>query len=604
MDDSIVSSAYRGLPIVFLGPSIALDEARAIVNADFRPPCRRGDLAKVVGGAIIGLIDGVFDQNQAVSPREIVYALKRGVTIFGSSSMGALRAVEIPGMHGVGHIYEMYRKGIIDGDDEVALIFDPSRFVPLTVPLVNVRYAIERLLHSGSISASVSERILAAAKKLHYRDRTYKRILAEAKLDEKIDTEDLLNLLTRLDLKREDAKLLLERLADVQHLPTSRATPGAIDGAGTAPDYGPRDNFSSIKAPVEISVDAPVLIWEMGDAIPFAELVLFLKLTGRYMLHARNAIIRLLPQNQSAAFPIEVEPRRPQQNLEEVKRDFRRLCATWGWKTREEIQVTMSDLGLGLKDISTQLRDEGVMQRIALRLACNPTPAYMKALRCELFFNDMALKREAMRYASLKKLVGKETPSDEATDSAKRILCRLHCMPNWYQVQKHLIDMGAAKHEIQHFLEMITNARLMVEAQQPAISMADQNQKVGQAADEAFGLRSSPKAPGDQRFCLPLARAYEQVNRLKTLIGITRVGMIAGLTELEGVHISQAARPDGAWSSSYGSGKSDTKEGAVIGGIMEEVEKWAQERYKGEPIWTSYANLRGENALDPRMLDL
>jgi len=46
------------------------------------------------------------------------------------------------------------------------------------------------------------------------------------------------------------------------------------------------------------------------------------------------------------------------------------------------------------------------------------------------------------------------------------------------------------------------------------------------------------------------------------------------------------------------------EEGAVIGGIMEEVEKWAQERYKGEPIWTSYANLRGENALDPRMLDL
>lgn len=171
MDNSAVSSASQGLPIVFLGPSIPLDEARAIVNADFRPPCRRGDLAGVPGGTIIGLIDGVFDQNEAVSPREIVYALKRGAIIFGSSSMGALRAAEVPGMQGVGHVYEMYRTGVIDGDDEVALLFDPSRFVPLTVPLVNVRYAVERLLHSGSISASVSQRILAAAKKLHYRDR-------------------------------------------------------------------------------------------------------------------------------------------------------------------------------------------------------------------------------------------------------------------------------------------------------------------------------------------------------------------------------------------------------------------------------------------------
>ncbi|HEU4765811.1 MAG TPA: YcaO-like family protein, partial [Pyrinomonadaceae bacterium] len=63
--------------------------------------------------------------------------------------------------------------------------------------------------------------------------------------------------------------------------------------------------------------------------------------------------------------------------------------------------------------------------------------------------------------------------------------------------------------------------------------------------------------------------------------------------------------PDGVWSSSYGSGKSETKEGAVIGGVMEETEKWAQERFTGEPLVSSYAALRiHENVLDPKLLDL
>ena len=78
------------LPIVFVGLSIPLSEARQIVEADFRAPCKRGDLAQLDSGTVVGLIDGVFHQNDAVSPREILYALQRGVTIYGSSSMGAL----------------------------------------------------------------------------------------------------------------------------------------------------------------------------------------------------------------------------------------------------------------------------------------------------------------------------------------------------------------------------------------------------------------------------------------------------------------------------------------------------------------------------------
>jgi len=585
------------LPVVFVGPSIPLREARQILEADFRPPCKRGDLAGVRGGAVVGLIDGVFHQNDAISPREIVYALQRGVRILGSSSMGALRAVEVPGIEGIGHVYEMYKRGTIDSDDEVALAFDPDRLIPLTVPLVNVRYALDRLLQSGTIASSVSARILAAAQRLHYTDRTYRRILQEADLAGKSDTEDLLNLLNSFDLKRDDAKLLLERLAIiVRDFACATTTNGSVQ---TRPDYGPGDNAINVKLAGKMDADAPIMIWEMGDAIPFAELVLFLKLTGKFTSHARKALARLqLPKDARPVYP-EDAPK-----VEELKAYFHRLCRSWGWKTEQEVQVTMTDLGLGFKDALGQMSDELTVHRTIARLARDPDELFLKALRCELFFNDLALKREAMKCGSLNALgAGDRRSGQEAEEAAKFTLCRLHDVPSWERLQNDLIDLGVKQTEIQNFLEALCNAReRAVSVHSPSIPGLS---PALSATDESFDLRPSPKASGEQRFYLPIKQAVEHVNRLKEFIGVTRVGMITGLTELEGVHVSQAARPDGVWSSSYGSGKSDSKEGAVVGAIMEEVEKWAQERFTGGPIFGSYASLgEKENVLDPSMLDL
>src|SRR3954464_9930238 len=128
--------------VVFVGPSLDLATARALLpQAEFRPPVRRGDLEAVPPGSVVGIIDGVFDQDLALSPRELVHALQRGVRIAGSSSMGALRAAEVPGVVGIGRVFEMYRDGRIEDDDEVALPFDPESYRTITEPLVNVRYA-------------------------------------------------------------------------------------------------------------------------------------------------------------------------------------------------------------------------------------------------------------------------------------------------------------------------------------------------------------------------------------------------------------------------------------------------------------------------------
>ena len=83
--------------VVFLGPSLPADRARQILEADYRPPARRGDIyqAAEAGAKVICLIDGVFFQDCSVAHKEVLYALGRGCRVLGASSMGARRAAEL-----------------------------------------------------------------------------------------------------------------------------------------------------------------------------------------------------------------------------------------------------------------------------------------------------------------------------------------------------------------------------------------------------------------------------------------------------------------------------------------------------------------------------
>ena len=182
---------------------------------DYRPPIKRGDLEAVKSGKIVGIIDGVFSQTLAISPGEIRAAIGRGVVVYGAASMGALRAAEIPEMHGIGRIFEMYRFGAIERDDEVALLFDPYTFKPLTVPLVNLRYGVERLVRSATLSKDVGDALIPACSELHYRDRTYTAIFNNSSLSNNRDREEIAQLLRRFDLKREDVFSLIEELAQI-----------------------------------------------------------------------------------------------------------------------------------------------------------------------------------------------------------------------------------------------------------------------------------------------------------------------------------------------------------------------------------------------------
>src|SRR5437868_7905762 len=102
-----MESAQLSRPIVFLGPSLPVEQARQILPAAlYLPPVKRSSLKPFLADppSAIGIIDGEFYQSLAVSTQEILPFLELGIPVFGSSSMGALRAVELEayGMVGVG----------------------------------------------------------------------------------------------------------------------------------------------------------------------------------------------------------------------------------------------------------------------------------------------------------------------------------------------------------------------------------------------------------------------------------------------------------------------------------------------------------------------
>ncbi|HOK57809.1 MAG TPA: TfuA-related McrA-glycine thioamidation protein [Methanothrix sp.] len=214
--------------VVFLGPSMPHDEARSILDADYRPPARRGDVLAAArdGADIICLIDGVFFQDSSVAHKEILEALQMGVKVIGASSMGALRAAEMDvyGMEGVGEIYRAYRSGEIVADDEVALVFDPVTLAPLSEPLVNIRHNLRLAVDEGFIDENSAADLLDIARARYFPSRSYENLMNDAA--GRVPEETLLRFrrfldTRRADLKREDAIRALRRAAEVARELTS-----------------------------------------------------------------------------------------------------------------------------------------------------------------------------------------------------------------------------------------------------------------------------------------------------------------------------------------------------------------------------------------------
>lgn len=169
---------------VFLGPSLDTEQARSILRANYYPPVKWGDIDRLMATnlRIIVIIDGLFDAATPIWQREILMALREGITVVGASSMGALRAVELApyGMVGVGTIYQWYAQGEIEGDDEVTLLHlgEEHGYHAVSEPLVNIRHKLALACRSGLLEPSQSQRLLGDLKNRYYADRTYDALFA------------------------------------------------------------------------------------------------------------------------------------------------------------------------------------------------------------------------------------------------------------------------------------------------------------------------------------------------------------------------------------------------------------------------------------------
>lgn len=162
---------------VFLGPTLAHEEARDLLDAEYLAPAAHGDVLRAAlrRPRAIVLVDGVFERTPAVWHKEILFALSEGVHVYGAASMGALRAAELDvfGMRGIGAVYRDYAEGVIEDDDEVAVAHADAvyGFRAASDAMVDVRATIAAAISAGVVSDHTAASILARVKATFYADR-------------------------------------------------------------------------------------------------------------------------------------------------------------------------------------------------------------------------------------------------------------------------------------------------------------------------------------------------------------------------------------------------------------------------------------------------
>lgn len=211
--------------IIYTGLSLSFDEAREILDSHddveviYERPIKRGDLGQALkkNPDIIGIIDGVFHQNSSVGHKEILNIINNGITVVGSSSMGALRASELDslGMIGIGYVYEQYATGKVASDDDVAVMLDSESLEALSEPLINMDYVFTNAVNENIITQDEKDELIKIAKSTFYPKRNYSQTLNESDLDDETKGQLINFIRTSVDIKKEDAKELITYIRNI-----------------------------------------------------------------------------------------------------------------------------------------------------------------------------------------------------------------------------------------------------------------------------------------------------------------------------------------------------------------------------------------------------
>lgn len=161
---------------IYAGLSVeAKDIEEILPGAEVAGPVQRGDILKDVaeGYNVVALIDGKFDQNLAVAPSEVMDALRAGVRVYGSSSMGALRAAETAayGTIGYGRVFEYIKNSENFRDDYLGQLFINKDIQWKSPAYIDFYFSAQNLVQIKKISKALAGRICALYEEIFYAQR-------------------------------------------------------------------------------------------------------------------------------------------------------------------------------------------------------------------------------------------------------------------------------------------------------------------------------------------------------------------------------------------------------------------------------------------------
>lgn len=299
---------------IFAGPTIAHTDITEELDAVCLPPASQGDIyrASLDDPWAIGLIDGYFERVPAVWHKEILWALSRGIHVFGAASMGALRAAELGsfGMVGVGEIFEAFRDGRLEDDDEVTVAHGDaeSGYRQQSVAMVDIRATLRAAEAAGVIAGDAHQRLVAHMKSLHYAERSVPALLAHAR--EIGAGETLAGWLPagRAFQKRRDAVAMLRSMRDWMAREDEPASVGFHFEHTDVWDQVARRSGRQVAA-------------ALPDDLPSDWLLDELRLDrGRFMAAVNGAFARALALEEADRHDVTVEPPLFRQTIDEFRR--------------------------------------------------------------------------------------------------------------------------------------------------------------------------------------------------------------------------------------------------------------------------------------------
>lgn len=233
--------------LVFAGPSLTRPLPTLSGNEIILfPPAGQCDVMSAVhrhAPDVLVIADIRVWPSMSVLHKELIWALAKGVRIIGTAAGGALRAAELAfcGMKGHGRVYEMTASGQIEDDAEVFCLWkkNDAGYTRQTVPLVNIRATLARSKVRDEIGEDGAAAVLAAARAIYYKDRTFSALeagLADAGPNAK-RIATLMECLKKnyCDIQSNDLSETLDRISEADFLPapmSPETMPISVDDQG------------------------------------------------------------------------------------------------------------------------------------------------------------------------------------------------------------------------------------------------------------------------------------------------------------------------------------------------------------------------------------